>query len=195
MSFLRNILLSLLFVSLLSLAACDQEAKSQGSTNQSQSSQKTAEESARQEKISKVNEVLEIEAASTASATLTSGAESVDIHKLAGGFKEGMPYGDLRKKVIAGNWKPVISDECKKNVVGDDFESVCSSDPGRCAVCDEVPELNICSGDGHCITEFSSVDHQQTLRVSTYGEIRDALVEGEKSKLFVSWWDVSAKSN
>lgn len=195
MEFLRNTFFSLVFMSLLSLSACDQEAKSQGSTSQSQSSQKTTDEFARQEDGSKRGEASELGAAPKARATLTPGPESVDIHKLADGFKEGMPYGDLRKKVIAGNWRPVISADCKKNVVGDDYESVCSSDPRRCAICDEVPELNICSGDGHCITEFSSADHQQLLKVSTYGEIQDALVEGEKSRLFVSWWDVSAKAN
>lgn len=195
MEFLRNIFVPLAFVSLLSLAACNQDAKSQGSTNQSQNSLRATDESARQGKGSKRNEVSELGAASKVSTSLTSTPESVDIHKLADEFKEGMPYGDLRKKVIAGNWKPVISAECRKNVVGDDFESVCSNDPGRCAVCDDVPELNICSGDGHCITEFSSADHQKLLKISTYGEIQDALVEGEKSRLFVSWWDVSPKAN
>ncbi|MEA9797725.1 hypothetical protein VDG07_20895 [Xanthomonas campestris pv. raphani] len=194
MEFLRNTFAFLMFASILSLAACDQDAKSQGSTVQSQNSQKKTDESARQEDGSK-REALELGAAPKASATPTTYPESVDIHKLADGFKEGMPYGDLRKKVIAGNWRPVMSAECKKNVVGDDFESVCSKDPGRCAICDEVPELNICSGDGHCITEFSSADHKQSLKVSTYGEVQDALVEGEKSRLFVSWWDVSAKAN
>ncbi|QDS12140.1 hypothetical protein [Xanthomonas citri] len=121
--------------------------------------------------------------------------ESTDIAELSAKFKEGMAYGDLRKEVIAGNWKPVISAECKKNVVGDDFEGICSNDPERCLICDDVPELNICSGDGHCITEFSSADHQKLLKVSTYGEIQDALVEDEKSRLFVSWWDVSPKAN
>ncbi|WP_133125650.1 hypothetical protein [Xanthomonas prunicola] len=194
MEFLRNAFVSLMFASLLSLAACDQGAKSQGLTDQSQNSQKTTDESAPQEDGSKIK-ALELGAAPRASATPTTNPESVDIHKLADGFKEGMPYGDLRKKVIAGNWRPVVSAECKKNVVGDDFESICSKDPGRCAICDEVPELNICSGDGHCITEFSSADHKQLLKVSTYGEVQDALVEGKKSRLFVSWWDVSVKAN
>ncbi|MEC5196371.1 hypothetical protein GGR75_002899 [Xanthomonas campestris] len=194
MEFLRNTFAFLMFASILSLAACYQDAKSQGSTGQSQNSQKKTDESARQEDGSK-REALELGAAPKASATPTTYPESVDIHKLADRFKEGMPYGDLRKKVIAGNWNPVMSAECKENVVGDDFESVCSKDPGRCAICDEVPELNICSGDGHCITEFSSADHKQSLKVSTYGEVQDALVEGEKSRLFVSWWDVSAKAN
>ncbi|MEE5089175.1 hypothetical protein V2H26_03600 [Xanthomonas euvesicatoria] len=193
MDFWRKISVSLGFVSLLYLAGCDQDAGRQGSTIQSQNSQKATDQSRPQEKNS--SKVLEPRAVSKASAALTPDSESVDIQKLTGGFKEGMPYGDLRKKVIAGNWKPVVSAECKKNVVGDDFESVCSKDPGQCAICDEVPELNICSGDGHCITEFSSVDGRQSLKVSTYGEIRDALVEGEKSRLFVSWWDVSSKAN
>ncbi|MFS8375803.1 hypothetical protein JH314_12730 [Xanthomonas campestris] len=125
----------------------------------------------------------------------SSSVQSTDITKLTAEFKEGMVYGDLRKKVVAGNWKPLVSAECKKNVVGDGFEGVCSKEPKRCAICDELPELNICSGDGHCITEFSSADGRQVLKISTYGDIQDGLVEGGKSRLFVSWWDVSTKAD
>lgn len=99
MKFLRNTFAFLMFASILSLAACDQDAKSQGSTVQSQNSQKKTDESARQEDGSK-REALELGAAPKASATPTTYPESVDIHKLADGFKEGMPYGDLRKKLL-----------------------------------------------------------------------------------------------
>lgn len=195
MEILRNIFFSLAFVSLFSLAACKQEAKSQGSTSESQSSQKAIGDSVSQVENSKRSEVSELGAASKGNVTITPSPESVDIHKLEVGFKEGMPYGDLRKSVISGNWKPKAHPECKKNVIGDDFENVCSKNPQQCAVCVELPELDVCSGDGHCITEFSSSDGSKILKVSTYGEIKDGLVEGSESRLFVSWWNVSPKAD
>ncbi|WP_372176897.1 hypothetical protein ACCQ23_15395 [Xanthomonas axonopodis pv. phyllanthi] len=96
MDFLRKLSVSLGLVPVLFLAACDQDAERQGLISQSQNSHKAADESGRQEKNS--NEVLEPRAASKANATLTPDSESVDIQKLVRGFKEGMPYGDLRKK-------------------------------------------------------------------------------------------------
>ncbi|WP_147309359.1 hypothetical protein [Xanthomonas campestris] len=148
-----------------------------------------------QVKNSKGSESTAVNSAVKESVSIPQNPESVDIQRLAVEFKEGMPYGDLRKSVIAGNWKPKTHPECKKNVIGDDFESVCSKSPQQCLVCDQLPELDVCSGDGHCITEFSSNDGRKVLKVSTYGEIADGLVEGEKSRLFVSWWDVSPKAD
>ncbi|WOP53905.1 hypothetical protein R5576_08680 [Xanthomonas euvesicatoria] len=98
MDFLRKLSVSLGLVPLLFLAACDQDAERQRLTSQSQNSHKPADESGRREKNS--NEVLEPRAASKANATQTPDSESVDIQKLARGFKEGMPYGDLRKKLL-----------------------------------------------------------------------------------------------
>ena len=195
--FLRNIFLALVVVGLLSLAACKQEINLQETTfaSQSQISQKRMSNSVSQVENSKKSEMTGEGAASKENATIMPSPESVDIQKLAVGFKEGMPYGDLRKRVISGNWKPKAHRQCKKNVVGDDFESICSKDPQQCIVCDELPELNVCSGDGHCITEFSSNDGRKVLKVSTYGQIQDGLVEGEKSRLFVSWWNISSSGN
>lgn len=179
----RHIRFTEVVVALLTLSSCSQE-------NVPQSHSAVSDAVIAGQDLSKTQVLTEV-----SSEEKKSSVESVEIAKLSTEFKEGMSYGDLRKKVIGGNWKPVVSAECKKNVVGDDFEGVCSKDPKRCAICDELPELNICSGDGHCITEFSSVDGRQVLKVSTYGEIQDGLVEGDKSRLFVSWWDVSTKAD
>ncbi|MBZ3538571.1 hypothetical protein IPQ72_06095 [Xanthomonas perforans] len=179
----RHIRFTGVVVALLTLSSCSQE-------NAPQSHSAVSDAVIAGQDLSKTQVLTEV-----SSEEKKSSVESVEIAKLSTEFKEGMSYGDLRKKVIGGNWKPVVSAECKKNVVGDDFEGVCSKDPKRCAICDELPELNICSGDGHCITEFSSVDGRQVLKVSTYGEIQDGLVEGDKSRLFVSWWDVSTKAD
>lgn len=109
------------------------------------------------------------------------------------GLKEGMAYGDLRGKVISNNWLPKSHPNCKRDVIGADFERVCSSDPKLCKECDDLPELSECSGDGHCLMEFSASDEAQVLTVATYGDISDAKVEGETSGLRVSWWDAKPK--
>jgi len=57
------------------------------------------------------------------------------------GLKEGMAYGDLRNIVIASSWLPKPHPDCKRSVIGADFEKVCSSNPGLCKECDDVPWL------------------------------------------------------
>jgi hypothetical protein len=109
------------------------------------------------------------------------------------GLKEGMAYGDLRNIMIANKWLPKPHPDCKRGVIGADFEKVCSSSPNLCKECDDLPELGECSGDGHCLMEFSDLGGQQVLTVATYGDIRDAKVEGKNSGLRVSWWDTKPK--
>ncbi len=109
------------------------------------------------------------------------------------GLKEGMAYGDLRNIVIANSWLPKPHPDCKYGVIGADFDKVCSSNPDLCKECDDIPELSECSGDGHCLMEFSDSEGRQVLTIATYGDIKDARVEGEKSGLRVSWWDAKSK--
>ncbi|UKE60830.1 hypothetical protein KM539_13500 [Xanthomonas translucens pv. poae] len=109
------------------------------------------------------------------------------------GLKEGMAYGDLRNIVIASSWLPKPHPDCKRSVIGADFEKVCSSNPDLCKECDDIPELSECSGDGHCLMEFSDSEGRQVLTIATYGDIKDARIEGEKSGLRVSWWDAKSK--
>ncbi|CAD0320854.1 hypothetical protein LYZ86_22195 [Xanthomonas hortorum pv. cynarae] len=193
----KGLYFALISAVLSCLSACKQESLPQQRivASQSQILSDGASKPVPQGDISKGSENSEFPSAHKENVSAQSSSESVDIQKLAVGFKEGMPYGDLRKSVISRNWKPKNHPECKKNVVGDDFQSICSKDPQQCAVCDDLPELNVCSGDGHCITEFSTNDGRKVLKVSTYGEIHDGLVEGKKSRLFVSWWDVSSSGD
>ncbi|MBO9740630.1 hypothetical protein J7432_16890 [Xanthomonas axonopodis pv. begoniae] len=178
------------------LGACKEDSsQKEAVASQSQDSQQKTNAFASKPESSMVSERLQSLSVARQNANAAPTPESVDIKKIAAGLKEGMPYGDLRKSVISGNWRPKEHPECKKNVIGDDFESICSKNPKQCAVCDELPELDVCSGDGHCITEFSSSDGSKVLKVSTYGEIQDGLVEGSQSRLFVSWWDVSPKAD
>ncbi len=105
-------------------------------------------------------------------------------------LKKGMVYGRLRKIVISGGWKPRQNPDCKKDLVGRNFEEICSSNPNLCEHCDSLPELSECSADGHCLSEFVSSDGKQLLKVATYGEIGDAKVEERDRGLPVSWWNV-----
>ncbi|HHZ24993.1 TPA: hypothetical protein HH295_21360 [Xanthomonas vasicola pv. zeae] len=106
------------------------------------------------------------------------------------GLKEGMVYGQLRRIVISSGWRPKVNPDCKKNVVGRDFDKICSSNPSLCKECDSLPELSECSADGHCLSEFISKDGNKLLKVATYGEIGDAAIEEKQSGLPVSWWNV-----
>lgn len=117
-------------------------------------------------------------------------AKSTIFATVPAGLKEGMAYGDLRNMVISGKWSPKPHPNCKREVIGADFEKICSSSKDICKQCDDLPELSECSGDGHCLMEFSDAKGQRVLTVATYGDIRDAKVEGEKSGLRVSWWNV-----
>lgn len=103
-------------------------------------------------------------------------------------LSEGMAYADFRKAVLAKGWKPKVDAQCKANVVGGNFDQVCKDHPDQCKVCDEVPELSSCSGDGHCLMNFGR-GAGQALAVSTYGEIADWTVSGASSRLSVKWWD------
>lgn len=102
-------------------------------------------------------------------------------------LKEGMAYRTFRDRVIAQGWKPKPDAQCKANVVCANFEKVCQHDPAACQVCDDTPELGVCSGDGHCLMQFERSG--ETMTVSTYGEIRDWSAPDEASRLFVKWWD------
>ncbi len=103
-------------------------------------------------------------------------------------LSEGMAYADLRRTVLAKGWKPKVDAQCKANVVGGNSDQVCKDHPDQCQVCDDVPELSSCSGDGHCLMNFER-GAGETLAVSTYGEIADWNVSGTSSRLSVKWWD------
>lgn len=71
---------------------------------------------------------------------------------------KGMPYIELRKTVLAQGWLPLVTPECKENV------------GGEATICDQQPEVESCSGDGHCNMQFAHGDSQTKLRVGTYAD-------------------------
>jgi hypothetical protein len=106
-------------------------------------------------------------------------------------FAKGMAYADLRALATKEGWMPVIDAQCKPNVMGSNYQQLCSSDSDSalCTVCDAAPELSGCSGDGYCGMYFSK--DGLTLHVVTYGMIEDLKVSGKTSRLNVDDWDVS----
>lgn len=74
-------------------------------------------------------------------------------------LKTGMAYEDLRKIVLANGWLPLVTPECKENV------------GGEAKICDQQPEVEACSGDGHCNMFFANSDGYSKLKVGTYGDL------------------------
>lgn len=118
-------------------------------------------------------------AGTAASSTATDAAASLH---------EGMAYADLRKVVLERGWRPKVDAQCKVNVVGANHAQVCAGDAALCQVCDDLPELSSCSGDGHCLMAFER-DGGGVLSVSTYGQVKDWKVTDGDAGLFVKWWD------
>jgi len=73
-------------------------------------------------------------------------------------LKKDMPYAELRKIVLADGWLPLRTAACKENV------------GGEADICDRQPEVESCSGDGHCNMWFVDAAVTNKLRVGTYDE-------------------------
>jgi len=78
--------------------------------------------------------------------------------KLEAKLTKAMPYSELRKTVLAKGWLPLVTPECKDNV------------GGEALICAEQPEVESCSGDGHCNMQFAHGASQTKLKVGTYAE-------------------------
>ncbi|BBC26427.1 hypothetical protein [Pseudanabaena sp. ABRG5-3] len=87
-----------------------------------------------------------------------------------------MPYGDLRNILLNRGWQPVVTPDCKTNV------------GGKAEVCDQLPEVEACSGDGYCLMNFANQSDGSKLTVTTYGDYRDWRTTGQESKLRVTRW-------
>ena len=69
-----------------------------------------------------------------------------------------MPYAGLRKIVLAEGWLPLVTPDCKENI------------GGEALICAEQPEVESCSGDGHCNMQFAHGASQTKLKVGTYAD-------------------------
>ena len=124
---------------------------------------------------------------SSVSADITAPGTTMPTDPWIDGLTEGMAYADLRAQVHAAGWRPKIEADCRTNVLGANIESACAATPDVCSICDDLPELDACSADGHCLMRFERGGH--LLTVSTYGELTDWNVAGTASRLLVKWWD------
>ena len=95
---------------------------------------------------------------------------------LEGKLTKGMAYADLRKTALMNGWVPLTSPDCKDNV------------GGPALVCNEIPEVNACSGDGYCLMFFNHQNSETRLSVTTYGPYDDWQTPGKASRLRVKNW-------
>lgn len=109
-------------------------------------------------------------------------------------LKKGMAYGDFRKLVLGKGWEPVANLECKANLVGDGADALCAQNPQltSCRICDELPELDSCSNDAHCLMRFHHPDAAGTLEVTGYGEVEYWNETGEDAGLQITGWEIAA---
>jgi hypothetical protein len=99
--------------------------------------------------------------------------------EVVSGFTKEMPYADLRKRLIDAGWSPLPDPMCRENV------------GGEALVCSELPEVESCSGDGHCVMHFANAAEGKRIRVTTYGPSDRWNVPGEEAAFAVTSWDVS----
>jgi hypothetical protein len=59
-----------------------------------------------------------------------------------------------------------------------------------CKICDELPELDSCSSDAHCLVRFRHPDEKGVLEVTGYGEVEYWSETGEDAGLQIANWEV-----
>ncbi len=96
------------------------------------------------------------------------------------GFIQDMPYATLRGQLIDAGWLPLRDRMCWENV------------GGEARVCGELPEVESCSGDGHCVMHFANAAEGKRLRATTYGPFERWNIPGEEAAFAVESWQVSA---
>ncbi len=98
--------------------------------------------------------------------------------KIEANLVQQMPYADLRSQLIANNWFPITDQACKENT------------GGTAKICEEIPELESCSGDGYCLMNFGHRNGNK-LSITTYGNYQDWNVQGQRSRLRITQWSFS----
>ncbi len=73
-------------------------------------------------------------------------------------FTKGMSYQDIRNNALGEGWLPLRSADCRENV------------GGEALICGERPEVESCSGDGHCNMWFAHASSGSKLKVGTYAD-------------------------
>lgn len=95
-------------------------------------------------------------------------------------FREGMPFAEVRKQLLAAGWLPLRDPMCRENV------------GGTAEICFELPEVESCSGDGYCNMHYASATENRRITVTTYGPYDKWNTAGEEAALAVRSWKASA---
>lgn len=109
-------------------------------------------------------------------------------------LKKGMAYGNFRRLALSKGWQPVVNPQCKANLVGEGASDLCAKNPQMvsCRICDELPELDSCSSDAHCLMRFRHPDGASMLSVTGYGEVEYWDETGDEAGLQVTDWEFAA---
>lgn len=95
-------------------------------------------------------------------------------------FREGMPFAEVRKQLLAAGWLPLRDPMCRENV------------GGTAEICFALPEVESCSGDGYCNMHYASATEHRRITVTTYGPYDKWNAAGEEAALAVRSWKASA---
>lgn len=98
--------------------------------------------------------------------------------------KPGMSYVEFRAAALSAGWTPHVEPECRANVYGRDG----GPDDGT-NICTQLPELEACSGDGHCSMVFEDSGSGKRMGVTTYGDYLKWNIPGEEPELAVLEWN------
>jgi hypothetical protein len=109
----------------------------------------------------------------------TSQQASAAVRALEGALKKDMAYVDLRNAALAEGWFPLVDPLCKENI------------GGEAAVCNQLAELESCSGDGRCLMRMAHGSDQSVLRIDAYGDYTKWSLSGESAVLNVRGWEFS----
>lgn len=132
----------------------------------------------------------------SALSTATMTGTDADATAIASEFRKGMAYGSFRALVLGQGWTPVANAECRANLLGADAESLCAADPqlSNCRICDELPELQSCSGDARCLVRFRHAGSGSELEARAYGEVEYWNDTGDDAGLQLTHWEFVAPS-
>ena len=111
-------------------------------------------------------------------------ASNVSCGAFATVLKPGMSYVEFRAAALSAGWKPHVEPECRANVYGRD-----GGPNDGTNICTQLPELEACSGDGHCSMVFENSGSSKRMGVTTYGDYLKWNVPGEESALAVREWN------
>ncbi|KRA81218.1 hypothetical protein [Altererythrobacter sp. Root672] len=100
----------------------------------------------------------------------------------AGAVQVGMDYGALRGVLLVAGWEAASDTDCVKGVYG----GTGARTPGQENICRDLPEIEACSGDGHCVMYFSNPRTDHRVRITTYGDLR---AWEQKNQLSVLGWE------